>query len=359
MKIPWWYTEIGEAEKQGLLSAFDGKHLSMGPVSAEWERRFAEMLQIPYAVLTPSGTAALTMALIAAGVRSGDEVIVPALTWIATGNAAAAIGAKVVLADCFPDSPLVNPYEIEKQITASTRAIIPVHLNGRACDMARIKKIAAKSGIVVIEDTCKAMFSKFEHQCLGTIGDAGCFSLGMISLVSIGYGGVVVTHSEEMYQQLKLIQNQGVPRQGEERYEVLSFNFKISDLLAGMGLAQLDRVEEKVKHLNAVYKIYSDGIVDSEHIRFIPVRIDQGAISLCAEVRVKERESFLEMLSQNDIDAIPFHLPLNRAPYLNNPSAFSNASAFADEGVILPCGPSQPLENIQCVVDVIRQWTEF
>lgn len=355
-RIGWWYTHLGEAEKDRVLEAFDHRRFSMGPVAGEFERQFAEKLGVKHVVLAPSGTASLTMALLAAGVGPGDEVIVPALTWIATGNAVALLGARVVLADCQPDSPLVDVSEIEKNITSRTRAIIPVHLNGRACQLDDIKALIADRDITLIEDTCKAMFSRTPQGNLGTLGDLGCFSLGLVSLISIGYGGAVVTNRDDLYEKLLLVRNQGVPAQGEERYVMPSFNFKVSDILAAVGLAQLARLNEKLNHLRAIYDTYVAGLNTLSFLDVIPVDYASGKVALCFEVRSREREAILRYLDDNNIEGLRFHLPLHRALYLDNTGEFPNAAAYAAEGFILPCGPSQPLERVQRCVEVLQAY---
>jgi dTDP-4-amino-4,6-dideoxygalactose transaminase len=298
------------------------------------------------------------MALLAADVRAGDEVIVPALTWIATANAAAILGAKVILADCYPDSPLVNIDEVKNKITSRTRAIIPVHLNGRACPMGDLKELIRGKDIALIEDTCKAMNSKTLDGCLGTLGDMGCFSLGMISLISTGYGGLVITRRKDLYEKLLLIRNQGVPYQGDEEYLTVSSNFKLSDILAAIGLGQISRLDEKMAHLDKLYKLYLSGISSLSVLQIIPVDTATGKVPLCVEVRSKHREEIIEYLAKRGVEALRFHLPLHRAAYLGDDGDYPNASCFADEGFILPCGPSQPVENVEKCIDLLWEFEQ-
>lgn len=355
-RIPWWYTEIGEAEKSEVLVAFEKKRFSLGAFAREFENQFAAMLEVRYAVATTSGTAAITMALMAAGIEPGDEVIIPDLTWIATANAAAILGARVVLVDCLPDVPLIDPSEVRKKITPRTRAIIPVHLSGRSCQMEDLLEISGNAKIAVIEDTCKAMASKTSQGYLGTLGDVGCFSLGMVSLVSTGYGGAMVTNDKNIYEKLILIRNQGVPAQGKEKYLTLSFNFKFSDVLAAIGIGQLSRLGEKLEHVHRVYQRYVEGLSSLPYIQVIPVDTASGKVPLCAEFRSKHREEIIAYLDQNGVETLRFHLPIHRASYLKNTGDFLNASSFAEEGFILPCGPSQPLENVDRCIELLHKY---
>jgi len=355
-KIHWWYTEIGEAEKSQVLSAFDRKCFSLGRFTQEFEDRFARILGARYAVATTSGTAAITMALLAAGIEPGDEVIIPDLSWIATANATAILGTKVVLVDCLPDLPLIDPHEVKQKITPHTKAIIPVHLNGRSCRMDKLLEVADGANITLIEDACKALASNTPQGYLGTLGDMGCFSLGMISLVSTGYGGVVVTSDKSLRHKLILIRNQGVPKTGHEKYETMSFNFKISDILTAIGIGQLSRLSEKLDHVHKVYQRYVDGLSSLSYIQVIAVDVASGEVPLCAEVRSGYREEIIAYLDEHGVEALRFHLPLHRAPYLRNTGDFPNASRFAREGFILPCGPSQPMENVDRCLELLYEY---
>lgn len=355
-RVPWWYTEIGEVEKRSVNSAFSRRAFSMGPVTAELEEKLAEFLDVPYVVAAPTGTAAITMALMASGVGVGDEVIVPDLTWIATAQAVAMLGARVVCADCRPDLPLIDPEEVRKKVTRRTRAVIPVHLNGRRCDMESLGKIARQRRLLLIEDACKALGSGLPGQRLGTLGDLGCYSLGMVSLVSCGYGGAVATRNKRHYERLKCLRWHGVPKKPKEIYATSGFNFKYSDILAAIGLAQMQRVPEKIAHQKKIYEAYRDGLRGLAHLQVIPVDIASGELPICFEVTSARRERIIAYLARHNVEGLRFHLPIHQAAYLKNPGSFPNAARFGRQGFILPCGPSQPLANVERCIDLLRRW---
>ncbi|MBX7136857.1 MAG: DegT/DnrJ/EryC1/StrS family aminotransferase [Oligoflexia bacterium] len=357
MRIPWWHTELGANERESLLSAFDNKGFSMGRYTAELEKRFCEMLDVPYAVLTPSGTAALCMAMTAVGVGPGDEVIVPDVGWIATANAAAMLGATVRIVDIVPDLPLIDANKVPAVLTQRTKVIVPVHLNGRACNLEVLKKQARDAGAYLIEDSCKALGSRHSGKYLGTFGDLGCFSLGMVSLVTIGYGGLVVTSDKSHYERLLLIRSQGVASYDEEDYACKSFNFRVSDLSAAIGLAQIARVPEKKQHLLKIYEMYRAGLEGLDYIRQIPVKIADGELPLLCEVRSEKSTELLKYLKQNDVVGLRLHIPLHCADYLKNTEgAFPNADKMTAEGFILPCGPCHPLKNVERCIELVRSW---
>jgi perosamine synthetase len=359
-RIPWWSTRLDDDDKQRLIEAFDNRKISMGSVSAELEEIIRQKLNVPYALVTPSGTAALTLALIGSGVGPDDEVIVPDLTWIATAQAAHIIGCKVKLVDCGADLPVIDVDQIESAITDKTRAIIPVHLNGRPCDMERLGDIARANNIKLIEDACKAMRSQDGDRYLGTIGDAGCFSMGMISLISVGYGGFVVTHDKDLFETMTFMRDHGVNRTNADEYLHDGFNFKLSDLLAAIGVGQWTKVDEKTEHILHVYQRYESGLKNLDYISLIPVDTQAGQLPLLVDVQSPYREEIASFLESQDVEISKFHPALHNATYLASAADhddFPNATRFALEGFVLPSGPSQSMDNVDRVIDLLSNWS--
>ena len=235
LNIRWWRTVFGVEEVGAVKKAFSMEYISQGPVTEQFEAKFAEAMDVPYAVATTSGSVALLMALMAMGIKRGDEVIVPNRTFIATAHAPLLLGARVVLVDVLRDVPVMDVALIKKKITSRTKAIMPVHLCGRAVNMSEIHLLAKAYGLSVIEDACQAMFSKNKTGFLGTQSDAGCFSLGVTKLLSTGQGGIIVTRNRRTYEELKLVRNHGVPGTFDATYPRLGFNFKFTDIQAAIG----------------------------------------------------------------------------------------------------------------------------
>lgn len=355
--VPWWNTNLGDDEKNALLSAFDERNLTLGRYASALEAALGEMLDVPYVVVTPSGTAALTLSLIGLGVGPGDEVIVPALTWIATAQAVSVLGATPVFVDVGEELPLINVHQLENAITSRTKAIVPVHLNGRPCEMGSVKCIADKYGLKIVEDACKAMRSQSEWGWLGTIGDVGCYSMGMISLVSSGYGGFAATRDPDLHRRLVLARDHGVVRGQGEHYAHPGFNFKISDLLCAMALPQVRAVEEKVTKLFNIYNCYVSGLEGHPYLNVIPVDISSNQVPLLMDVRTRHREDLYVYLNKNDINVSRFHPPVSSAPYLSGGiREWENAEIFAAEGLCLPSGPAQNLEDIERVISLLKVW---
>lgn len=359
-EIPWWRTSFSDEEVKRLGESVAQEHISQGPVTEQFEFELAASLDVPYAVATTSGSVALLLALMALGVGPGDEVIVPDRTWIATAHAAMLAGAKVVLVDVRPDVPTMDTSQIEQMITPRTKAIMPVYMNGRGDDEEEILRVARKHGLLVIEDACQALFSKSAAGYLGTHSDAGCFSLGVGKLISTGQGGVVVTRSEKTYETLKLVRNHGVVDNFTDVWSQFGFNFKFTDLLASFGVVQLGRVPSRVAHVGQVYQKYARAIFESEFsfLRLIPVNLAGGEVPLYVEALCSERELLVEFLGLRGIQTRPFPPSLHTSAYLDSKDAFPRSDVFARQGMYLPCGPEQPLDNVDRVLEQLYLYSQ-
>lgn len=361
-QISWWRTGVGEEEVSKVVESIRAERISGGVVTAELEAALGETLGVPYVVCTTSGSMALTLALMTLGVGPGDEVIVPNRTFMATAHAALMLGATVRLVDVVPEIPALDVAQVEAAITPRTRAIMPVHLNGRAVDMAALNEIAIRHGIAVVEDTAQAMLSKGSGGWLGTQSDLGCFSLGMTKLLSTGQGGFVVTRDEKLYRHMRRVQNHGVVDTLKDSYEFMGSNFKFNDVLASIGLAQLARGPAKVAHVTEVYETYAAAIEDLDFLEIVPVNIGEGEAPLWTEVVVPSRNArahLMEFLSARGIESRQFLPDLDLSPYLNNTGRFPNSRKFGNGGMFLPGGPTQPIENVHATIAALREYADL
>lgn len=354
--ISWWRTSFGEKEVEILKKAVAEEHISEGLLTKQLETRLAESLEVPYAVMTTSGSTALLLALMALGVGREDEVIVPNRTWIATAHAVLMAGAKVVLVDVRPDIPVMDVTKIKEKITPMTKAILVVHLNGRSVDMEAVHKIAREYRLFVVEDAAQALYSKNSQGFLGTQSDAGCFSLGVSKLISTGQGGFVVTRNSQVYEQMKLIKNHGITDIFTDTWNQMGFNFKFTDLLASFGLAQMTRVAERIAHLKALYARYSDAVAKMPFLKMMPVNVFAGEFPIYAEVLCQGREGLIQFLKAQGIQTRPVPPNLSISNYMDNRGSFPNSEVFAREGIYLPCGPAQSLENVDSVIKALQRY---
>ena len=357
-EISWWRTNFGEEDIEMVKNSILNEDISMGSVTEELEKKFSSILDIPYAVATTSGSTALLMACMALGIGEGDEVIVPNRTWIATANAPLILGAKVVLLDCEKDKPVIDVKKLEEKITKRTKAIIPVHIGGRDANIEKINQIAKKYKIFVIEDACQAMFAKNNLDYLGTQSDIGCFSLNITKLISSGGGGIIVTKNKKLYEKLKLIRNNGTESAMTPEYKIPGCNFKFTDIQASIGLVQLSKREQKISYIKEIYNKYKQAIQSLSCVKLIQVDTKKGELPLYVEVLCKERSKLIDFFESKKIYPRLFLPNLDTADYLENLNELPNSKLFANQGLFLPCGPAQPLENIDYVISALKEFEE-
>ncbi|AFK87666.1 MULTISPECIES: LegC family aminotransferase [Thermoanaerobacterium] len=255
---------LGDKEKDYLVKCIESGYVStVGPFVPEFERRFAEFLNVNHCVSVQSGTAALYMALYELGIKDGDEVIVPAITFVATVNPIVYCGATPVFVDVDKDTWNIDPKEIEKAITPKTKAIIPVHLYGNPCDMDKIMEIAKENNIYVIEDATESLGALYKGRMTGTIGHIGCFSFNGNKVITTGGGGMVASNNEDWVSHIRFLVNQARDMTQGYFHTEIGFNYRMTNLEASLGIAQLERLAgflEKKRMYFEIYKKIFNGI---------------------------------------------------------------------------------------------------
>ena len=263
---------FGDAERNGVREVLDtGVLMRYGfdPMrkgiwkALELESAVAARMGTPYAHAVSSGTAALTIALASAGVGAGDEVILPTFTFVASFEAVLALGAVPVLCD-IDDTLTLDPVAVEAAITPETRVIMPVHMCGSMANLGALKQLAEKHGLLLLEDACQAIGGTYRGRPLGSWGDVGCFSFDFVKTVTCGEGGAVITRSETIYQRAQAYSDHGHDHIGADRgaegHPHLGYNFRISELHAAVGLAQIGRLDEFLRIQEDHYSVLRGGI---------------------------------------------------------------------------------------------------
>ena len=356
-EIPFWKINIGESESAAVADALRHNRFSMGPVTAQLEAEIAQALDVPYVLCTTSGSTALLMACMAFGVGPGDEVIVPTRTFIATAHAPNILGATVVLADCLENTPTVDVDAIARKITPRTKAILPVHLNGRPADMEAIMSLAQKHNLIVIEDACQGLFGNHPSMGpMGTIGDCGCFSFSMVKLVATGQGGAIVTKRKDVYERLFALRNHGVADVVSHKYLRPGGNFKFNDLQASIGFWQVKDRERKVRHVNQIYRRYVEGLQGLDFLSVLPVDVDNGGVAIWTEVVSDIRNELMDWLAERGVQTRKFTPCCHTAPHFSSDDAFPRSERFDQTGFVLPCGPDMPIELVDQVINIVRKF---
>ena len=365
-KISWWNTNFGESEIERVVQSMRNKCISQGRVTEEFERNLSEFLEVENVIAVSNGSSAILIALMAVGISPGDEVIIPNRTWIATAHAIHILGAKVVIVDVEKDRPIIDASLIEEKVTLKTKAIIPVHMNGRSCDMKVINTIAKKHRLFVIEDAAQAIASRNSNGYLGVQSDMGCFSLSVAKTISTGQGGFVVTNNKDLAVKIRAIRTQGVESvKDPKEWEMPGFNFRFNDILASIGLEQLKRLPERIKHLRKLYTEYEKGLKESE-FDLIKVDLSIGEVPVYNEFLVRDRSQWIRKLQNLNIETRPFYPNISDARYLSKDNAsyfnsvkkdnasYFNSVKYSKKGIYLPSGPNQEVKSaLKCIQYII------
>ncbi|HVP80506.1 MAG TPA: DegT/DnrJ/EryC1/StrS family aminotransferase [Thermodesulfobacteriota bacterium] len=286
--IQWRYplSDIGFGKEEGraVLRVLRSGWLSTGPVTERFEKAFSEYLGGGCAIAVSSGTAALHLALAAVGMREGDEVILPSLTFVATANSVLYVGAKPVFADIVgPDDLNISPQEIERKVTKKTRAILVMHYGGYPCDMESILRIAKKHGLCVVEDAAHAPGSEYRGGRCGLIGEVGCFSFFSNKNLATGEGGMVVSRNKELAESVRRMRSHGMEALSWDKYRGhlssydirgLGYNYRTTEIQSALGLVQLKKLERNNKKRKKLAEIYRNELREVKEISipFSPVK---------------------------------------------------------------------------------------
>jgi len=237
----------------------------------EFEKAFAERMGSDYCQLVSSGTAALTVALASAGIGAGDEVIIPTFTFVASFESILALGAVPILVD-IDDTLTLNPKAVEAAITSKTKCVMPVHMCGSMADLKALKSICEKHRLILLEDACQALGGTYEGKPLGSYGDLGCFSFDYVKTITCGEGGAVITNNEKYALHADHYQDHGHDHIGKDRgaetHPFLGYNFRISELNAAVGIAQLNKLDDILKIQKENYTILRETIETIEGVTF-------------------------------------------------------------------------------------------
>jgi perosamine synthetase len=311
---------IGPREKELVLDALDsGWVSSIGKYIGEFEAGFARYCGTEYALAVSNGTSGLHLALATLGLAPGDEVIIPDLTFVATANAVAYTGATPVLADVDPDTLCIDPASVKSLISRRTKAIIPVHLYGHPADMDALVAIADINGLAIIEDAAEAHGAEYKGRKVGGLGTCGVFSFYGNKVITTGEGGMLTTNDREFYQRAMRLRDHAMSPQRRYFHEELGFNYRITNLQAALGVAQLERIEEFLERRAEIMAWYSSEIAITDGIRLNRTRnwAKNAFWMICLEVdwlNEPRRDVLMRKLRERGIDTRPYFCTLSSMP---------------------------------------------
>jgi perosamine synthetase len=358
--ISWWSPEMTGNELGLIKRVVDSNFLNDGEVTEEFAQAIAKLTGAKFAVGVTSGTAAIYLPLKALGIGHGDEVIVPDMTFIATANAVSMTGATPVLADVDPETLNLGVQAMEAAITPRTKAIVPVHVSGRAAKIEEILAIVGTRGLSVVEDAAEALCSRFKNRCLGTFGQAGAFSFSPNKMITTGQGGVIVTDDESLFDRLRELKDQGRPVRGTGGADVhnsIGFNFKLTNLQAAVGLGQLEKLAPRMERVRRTYSIYRDELAGTKGIRILPFNIEGGEQPQWIDALAERRDQLDEFLAKNGAGCRRFWFPLHtQKPYLRDEKDFPNSARLGKEAIWLPSAFQMTDDDVRSVCRLISKF---
>lgn len=351
---------LGEIEKDYLIKCIDSTFVSIiGPFVPEFEEKFAKYLGIKKAVSTQSGTAALHLALYELGIGPGDEVIVPALTFIATVNPILYVGAKPVIVDVDPKTWNISPEEIRKAITPKTKAIIPVHLYGNPCCMDDIINIAKEYNLYVIEDATESLGAIYKDKYTGTFGDFGCFSFNGNKIITTGGGGMIVTNNKTKGEHIKFLVNQARDNEKGYYHPEMGFNYRMTNIEAALGLAQMERLNEFLSKKRKFREIYQETLQDLPYIEFQKEQIEAKSSFWFTCIKIEKDIDLNELINKLKQKGIPTRrvfMPISEMPYLKEyAKPCSNAIEIYNRGICLPGSTMNKNDMIKYTANILNE----
>lgn len=365
---------ISEEEVDEIVDTVRSGWLSMGPKTIRFENNFSEYIGVNKSVAVSSWTAAGHLSLEAFGIKEGDEVIVPTMTFPATAEIVCYFKAKPVIVDVDEDTLNISLEAIEKAITPKTKAIIPVHYGGQPCDLDEIHAIAKKHNIKVLEDAAHSLPAKYKGKKIGTISDVTCFSFYATKTLSTGEGGMICTNDEEIAERVKIMRLHGINRDAWKRYtesgswyyEVVApgYKYNFTDLQASLGLPQLKKVDTMWNSRKRIAAKYTEALKDLDMIQLHTIKPDRDSswhlfpIRLYLDRITKNRAQIINELREKKIGVGVHFMPVHQHLYYSETFNLSDAeypvaSAAFPRLMSLPIYPGMTDDNVDKVIDVL------
>lgn len=376
--VPYGRQWISEDDIQAVVETLRGDWITQGPKVPEFEEALAGYCGAEYAVAVSSGTAALHLAAVAAGFKSGDEVITSPITFVATANSVLYTGAKPVFADIDPETMCNNPVAMEGRLTSKTRGMILVHFAGHPCDMPTIWEMAIQNDLVVIEDACHALGAEYSYggrtYRVGSCAHShmACFSFHPVKHITTGEGGAITTNDEEIYRRLLSLRAHGITRDpdrlsrndGPWYYEMqeLGFNYRITDFQCALGLAQLKKVDEFVRRRREIAGRYSRALAAEKEI-ILPTcapDVDPSWHLYIIQLRTLDRSAVFSRLQDKKLGVQVHYIPTHLQPYYQRALGTREgdcplAEAYYSRTLSIPLFPGQSDDDVQYVIDSVLE----
>jgi dTDP-4-amino-4,6-dideoxygalactose transaminase len=377
--IPFHKPYITEDEVNEVTDALRSGWWTTGPKALKFENDFKDFIGCKHSVAVNSWTAAAHLALEAIGLKEGDEVIVPSITFTATAEIVCYFNAKPVIVDVQRDTYNIDPGEIEKAITGRTKAIIPVHYGGQPCDMDEILDIAERNNLSIIEDAAHALPSFYKGKIVGTLSDVTCFSFYATKTLATGEGGMICTDNDEIAERCSIMRLHGINKDAWKRYseegnwyyEVVApgYKYNFTDIQAALGIAQLKKINLMLEKRKNIFDLYNEGFKDNLLIKPYIIKPDRNSsyhlypVELNVDRLSVSRGRFIEELKESGVGVSVHFIPLYRHPFYKNVFNLEYKNYPVSESIYagivnLPIWPGMKISQIEQVIDNVNSLTK-
>lgn len=361
MRINEFDPLLAKQEIFGILDSLESNWLTEGPKTQQFEAALAEYCGCRRVVMMPNGTLALFAALKVLGIGPGDEVLVPDCTFFGSASAVVLTGAKPVFVDVDEFDFTINMAAAEASISRNTKAIMPVHILGQSCDMLSVMAVAQRHNLFVVEDAAQGLGVSFGDQHVGTFGDIGCMSFFADKTITTGEGGALLLNDERLADECVYFKNQGRLRRGTFIHGHMGYNFRITDLQAAIGVAQLARVSDIIKKKLAIRDEYYERLDGCPHVT-LPAENGFGeVVPFRVAILVPDPDGLCKFLAERDIATRRFFYPLHRQPsFTQDNSVVRQTPVYSvkafDRGLMLPLGQTLTSAQLEWVCDCIHEF---
>ncbi len=359
-KIPIYQPALDGNEKKYVNECLDSSWISSrGEYISKFENEFRKFVGVEHATAVSNGTVALHLAIVTLGIGPGDEVIVPSFTYIASVSTIAITGATPVFVDSLEDTWQMDPKDVKRKITPRTKAIMAVHLYGHACEMDELVRIAKENNLFLIEDCAEAFGSTYKKKHVGTFGDLATFSFYGNKTITTGEGGMVVTNDETLYDRAYHLKMHGLAKYREYWHDVLGFNYRMTNICAAIGLAQLEKANEKILRKRLIVKWYNDALKNlpvKHHGEHGEVFHSYWMYSILVE-SPNIREDLRAYLKEKGIETRPTFFPVHTMPMFSQKfQKLPIAEYLGWHGINMPSWPDLTKEKIEFIAEEIRNF---
>ncbi|MFA0832429.1 MAG: DegT/DnrJ/EryC1/StrS family aminotransferase [Methanobacterium formicicum] len=361
--IPILEPDIGDEEIKNVTDAVkSGWVSSQGQFVKQFEHDFAKYHNTKFGLSTSNGTNALHLALKSIGIKKHDEVIVPSLTFVATANAVKYCNANPIFADSNPEYWCIDPEDVASKVNKRTKAIIPVHLFGHPCDMDFIMDIAEDNDLYVIEDAAQAHGSEYKGKKVGRFGDISCFSFFGNKTITTGEGGICITSNQDLADSMFLLRDHGMNPKKRYWHDDIGFNYRMTNLQAALGVAQLKKLDDFVSKKRQIANVYKSELKDLEteekvilHPEMNWAKCNYWTFSILIRSGFKiSRDDLISFLLKREIDSRPFFFPMHILPPYKNNLSLPCAETLSRIGISLPSSTKLDLEEVKIISENLK-----